>query len=229
MSRLFFTLLIGAAMIAVTPVENAQAQSSVSSKQTIGALYYVAECYSDRSPDKAQQLLSTIPGSDDEFDVLDRDKDNLGVCLQNSIKDYGIMNLEFQPKLMRRALGAVMAKKRLLSDIKVASPATGTQPWFTEKVAALSANAKVDQSVLALHAFGHCVALSNWESSKALLLSYPDTQQESDAVLALTPSLGPCLSNGVTLTITKRNIREIIGEPVYHLLSAKAQSGASNG
>lgn len=44
----------------------------------------------------------------------------------------------------------------------------------------------------------------------------------------LTPALGPCLTEGVNITTTHRNLRLLLAEPFYHLMTATPSGAAAS-
>jgi hypothetical protein len=71
-----------------------------------------------------------------------------------------------------------------------------------------------------LSRFGECVVRSDPADSKALLLTRPDTPEETAAFAALRPSLQACLAAGQTLSFGKAALRGTIAINFYRVAHA---------
>ncbi len=189
----------------------------------ITALRMIAECYYDRSPKSVRTWLDMVPGQDGERELLKRDVDTLSPCLDSDRVVFDGKKVGFQPRSLRGPLGAVMARRLLLQSPNPTAPASGSTPWFYERLAKMPPEAPRDAGSLASMEFGHCVASERWTSSLALIRSVDGSPEEKAAVADLVPVLNGCLPSGIEIKITKRNLRDMIGEPVYHLLLAGPQ------
>lgn len=129
-------------------------------------------------------------------------------------------SLRFQPRAARRPV-ALAVVERTLSQAPAEAPLPpDPDPWFVAPMAAMSAQTRVDRGSLAVQDFGHCVALRAWADTRALFATEANSPAESAAVRRLTPALGPCLTEGANIRITHRNLRLILAEPFYHIMTA---------
>lgn len=230
LSRALVAVVVTSMMFSAATPLNAQRTGTrigrdANVKDGVTALRLIAECYNDRAPKSVRKWLETLPGAPSESEIVSRDAENLSSCLDSNKVVFDGKEVSFKARTLRRAVGAEMARKLLLTNTDVLAPAADAKLWFYEQMAKLPTDAHVDRSSLASQEFGHCVALAKWDDSRRLLLSQDDSTEEWQAVQNMIPALGPCLITGSTITITKRNLREIIGEPVYHLLLASEGSG----
>lgn len=189
-------------------------------KDGITGVRLIAECYYGRAPQHARSIMALLPGDAEERKIMAGDAGNLSACLDSNAVVFDGKQIGFQPRVLRGPLGAAMAKQLLKGGAKAPQPAPNTQPWFYDMVINRPADRLFDKSGLAIQEFGHCVAVARWEDSLALVKSDDGSAAEKAAVEAIIPALGGCLDAGNKIQITKRNLRDFIGEPVYHLLLA---------
>ena len=199
---------------------------NATTKDGVTAIRMIAECYYDRSSKTVGPLLNVLPGTAEEHAMFSRDADKLSPCLNSATINFTNKQVSFPASALRRPLAAEMARRVLLNADAPPPPAADTKPWFVESLAKMPADARVDRLALAVQDFGHCVAIARWNDSLALIKSADGSPEEQAAVAALIPVLGQCLTSGSTITITKRNLREMIGEPVYHLVMLAKPVGA---
>lgn len=73
-----------------------------------------------------------------------------------------------------------------------------------------------------LEDFGLCVIRRDVAKSVALLEAKPTTNAEAQAIKAITPELGPCISAGTNITLNASNIRSVISFALYRASSKLA-------
>ncbi|PTS72765.1 hypothetical protein DBR17_19050 [Sphingomonas sp. HMWF008] len=166
-----------------------------------------------------------VPGQPAERALLSHDADNLSPCLDSQQIVFDNKQVGFQPRVLRGPVGAAMARKLLLRHPNPPAPDADAKPWFYAALAKMQPGEYRDNQSLAVQEFGHCVAVARWNESLALIKSDDGSPEEKAAVDGLIPALSGCLANGTQIKITRRNLRNIIGEPVYHLLLAATPSG----
>lgn len=215
-------LLVLANSAAVAQRTGSRLGREASLKDAVTAMRMIAECFYDREPKDTHLWLDTLPGDPRETKLLQRDAANLTPCLDSDKIVFDGKAVSMKPAVLRRSVGAAMARRVLMTSPHPAAPAPDTRPWFAEALAKLPAGAAVNRSSLAIQEFGHCVAIARWDDSVALIKSNDDSTDEKAAVARIVPVLSGCLDAGDTIHVTARNLREIVGEPVYHLLQARA-------
>ena len=181
------------------------------------ALSMMAQCVAARRGALVRRWLATLPGSEEERQLLNRQVEDLSLCMESNKLVLDGMELAFKPRSLRRPVALAMVERRL-PQVSVQAPvAPGTEPWFVPRLANVTAATPLDRASLVLQDFGHCVALSAWQDVRSLFAAKLESAEEAAAVRRLTPALGPCLSDGVTINITRKNMRLILAEPFYHL------------
>lgn len=83
------------------------------------------------------------------------------------------------------------------------------RPWF----AATGRARAVDE-------MGACVADVDPAGVRALLATTAETSEEKNAISALAPTLGACLTAGATLNANRQSLRAALAEALYHRVIA---------
>jgi hypothetical protein len=187
----------------------------------------MAECLLSHDRDVARQWFRTLPGSKEERKLMVERGGDLSICFPPD-QDIEGKALKFAPPAMRRLL-AFAVVRRLLAKAPATSPAAAdSQPWFVPQLEKLGSPAHVDDATLTLMDFGHCVSVHEWSGALGLLAAREASPEEGVALARLRPVLGPCLPANAEITFTATNLRQMIAEPVYHLLKGDvAPAGAA--
>jgi hypothetical protein len=181
------------------------------------AMNIMAKCVATRRSDLARKWLATLPGSEEERTLLNSQTEDLGLCMDSNKLVMDGMEMAFRPRTLRRPVALAMVERRL-AQLPVQAPVPpGTEPWFVQRLDKVTAATPLDRGSLILQDFGHCVSLSAWQDVRSLFAAKLASPEEAAAVRRLTPALGPCLAEGVTVNITRKNMRLILAEPFYHL------------
>lgn len=180
----------------------------------------LAECVVERRPSMVRNWLKELPGTVAEARYIERQEGDLGICLEDKQLVFaGAREMVYTPKSLRNPIALAFARQRLRKN---AAPPAGlsadSMPWFTQPLAALPADSRLDKVALAFQDFGHCVASTNWAGSRSLLLSEAGTAEERAAVQVLAPSLGPCLDQNAKIKLTPANLRIALAEPMLHIM-----------
>jgi hypothetical protein len=178
----------------------------------------MARCVASRRPDLARRWLAMLPGTPEERQLILSQVDDLGLCMASNELVTAGFDIRFQPRLLRRPLALAVVRRRLAQTPATAPVGLDAEPWFVSRIAGLAPSAALDRGSLIIQDFGHCVVLRAWPDARALFAAAPDSAEEATVVRRLTPVLGPCLSEGVTINITRRNLRLVLAEPFYHLI-----------
>jgi hypothetical protein len=169
-----------------------------------------------------------------------------GFCLLAASDEFG-SEMKFPADTMRYALADALVRREFstgpLPSIKDAAPLVQPQldeaeyrPEWGEKVKPAKlkelADARTQRlGVIYLAHFGECVARADPVGTHALLMTRPDTTEESAAFRALNPMLGQCLTAGQSLTFSKPTLRGTLAMNYYrlaHAPRATAPAGATN-
>jgi len=170
----------------------------------IRALHSRAYCIVYRSS-SASGILAVPPGSQAERTLL---RQLVPGCMG------GAYHLDVQGQLLR---GAIVEEVLRVGDnnrtdgrrMRWVAPFTGLN---AADVAALD-----EQGRLALGAldFAQCIQAAAPDAVQALLATRPTYSPEQDAFRQLSPFLGPCLQEGVRITISRPQLRGFLAEAAY--------------
>jgi len=186
------------------------------------AMEILADCTVDRRADFVRKWFDLLPGTPGEFRLLKSQEADLSACMESNVLVMDGKRLEFKAASMRYPVAAAWGRRHL-AEGPAGSPAPVTSdPWFLARMKELPAGASLDRAALVLQDFGHCVAVHEWAGARALLLSKPGSFEQREAIAKLTPVLGPCLSENVEIALTPENLRRVLAEPVYHIVTASA-------
>jgi hypothetical protein len=191
-----------------------------SPKDAAAAIQIMANCLGDRRPDFARRWLRLLPGTREERELILAEEPDLSICMDDPLLVMDGKELRLQPHTLRLPTARAMVRKMLSRAPRQSPLPPQSDPWFLPQLAALPAGAGVDRAALGFQDFGHCVAVNSWPASIALLASEPDSPAQAAAIRQLMPVLGPCLSDDVKITLTPANLRDVLAEPVYHILAA---------
>jgi hypothetical protein len=73
------------------------------------------------------------------------------------------------------------------------------------------------QSIIAMSQFGDCVVRADAADAKALIISAPETPDETTMFAALAPVFGPCVAQGQKVVFSKTVLRGALAEGLYRL------------
>ena len=182
------------------------------------AAQMMAECWAARQPAKAVRWMDIVPGSPDEQTKIFADLREFETCMHDDKLVLDDKSLRFKPPAMRRPVAIALAQDALRRrPIPTTAPVLPTLAWFKGK---MSSSGGYDAAALSMQAFGQCVAIADWSHSIAMLRALPNSENEIAAFKALVPVLGPCIPEGERVTLTRPIVRQVLAEPVYHLMAA---------
>jgi len=224
-----FALGAVAAVAAVVLAAPADAQRTGSrigkdatGKDAPAAMQLLADCTVARRPDLVSKWFGTLPGTPEERALLTDAADDLSACFDSDKLVMDGKELAFKPRAMRYPVAAAWVRRHLGTSPTTSPLPADSDPWFVSQLGALAPDAPFDRANLVLQDFGHCVAVNDWAGTRALLLSKPQSSEQEAAVAKLIPVLGPCLAADAEMQLTPDNLRRVLAEPVYHILSASA-------
>ena len=195
-------------------------------KDAVLLVQTVANCLADRRKDFVRRWLAKLPGTKDEFALVQKEEGDLAICMENDQLVSDGRELRFKPRLLRLPTARAMVA-RMVADAPPQSPMPpDSDPWFLPLLSEIPAGTDVDRAGLVLQDFGHCVATRSWPATLALLASKPESAEQAAAVRGLKPVLGPCLAADANITLTPANLRDVMAEPVYHILTAAPSASA---
>lgn len=158
----------------------------------------------------ARALLALPLGDGEQLRTMRRSAAQVPACLGR-----GVARLQFHPSLLLGAMAEFYVIERMGSrDLRPIAALTDA------RLAAMGLAPRTGYEDVAT-----CVAVRDPAGVMALIRSEPGTDQESVAFNRLVPHLGPCLPEGLTLTLSPGPVRAIVAVGLYRLLSATAESG----
>lgn len=175
---------------------------------------------------KVDQFLRIIPGSA-AFGPAGLAATDM-TCLNDAARRSGAMlTMRMRPTAFREALYPALYRREFGK--------TGPVATITD-LPPLSLATEFDGPSQALpgeyrprRALGDCVARAQPGGAHAFLLAKPQTSAENGAVEQLKPALGSCLSEGLTVRLSRSALRAYVGEAQYKLsraASARAVAAA---
>jgi hypothetical protein len=179
----------------------------------------IGTCLAQRRPGLVQRWFNLLPGSREEAALLDAQEDDMGLCMNDDQLIVGDdRQLTYTPRRLRVAAALAMVRRNV-SDAPAQSPLPrDSDPWFAAQLAALGSGSTIDRGAILGQEFGHCIAVTDWASSRALLAAREGSRDERAAFQALAPILGNCLPQGLQIEADAKGVREFLAEPFYHLM-----------
>jgi hypothetical protein len=227
-------VLLPLALLASTPAVSAEEpDSDYSTKETRAVMHRYAKCVVKRQPAKASEAIMT---NVDNATLLQRYPMLLSSdCLNNAAGDG--VSMRFGGDLYYYALADALVNRefaaRTVGDLAGApSPVhrgPGTPPAQVTASGKPVARKKYEAAVKTyeraaayayLSRYGECVARSNADGARTLLLTGPDTPQETAAFAALRSVFERCLEQGRTLRFGRVALRGSIAINFYRLAHA---------
>ncbi|MBB6227439.1 hypothetical protein [Polymorphobacter multimanifer] len=118
------------------------------------------------------------------------------------------MSLKFQEELLR---GAVFKAAYVQTHAK-ALPVLGAAPDWASDVTDAGMPAEKRTLHVGLRQLGNCILDAQPAAVHALLLADAGTAAEQEAFRELTPSIGPCIPDGVTLSFSRSVLAGLLAE-----------------
>jgi hypothetical protein len=226
------TILVAAVLVAGTA--GIAAEPEYSTRETRAITHAYAKCVVARRPAKASEaLLRNIdnPTFMREYPTL-----IIGECLTRQTgPTAGRVKMTFAGDLYRYALADALVNRELATvavpDLSAVprldhrDPGPPPQPvapngrrLSKKKYETAVLRHKVAQTYFYLSRYGECVVRQAPNDSRALLLTVPDSPEETDRFAALQPALGTCLPEGTTLKFGRVALRGSIAVNYYRLV-----------
>jgi hypothetical protein len=172
--------------------------------------YEVAQCVVDNDTHDARTLLATLPGSNDERRASAKLMDIYGGCSDNRAVTGQIAWRE-RAEIANAALLNWLERGRF----DAASP----PPRARWALAVGDGQAGYDRSLVSIRQFGDCVVALDSADALRLARSERGSGGERAAITALVPALNDCLAPGKHFTTKRDDLRLIVAEPLYHMMS----------
>ncbi len=230
MRPLLALLLILLATPALAQPTGTRVGRTASERDVALVLAKIGSCMARTRPEVVRRWLNLIPGSKAEEEFVATQEGVLSVCMEHGdsrVVTYGRLDYvasELRPFV---ALSAGTLAAQAAPAERPLAP--GLKPWFSDGLAALGKEAPLDKRAMVQQEIGHCVVVASWTASRNFLRSTVGSKDETAAIAALRPSIGPCLPMGEQFRLTKSVLRSLLSEPFYHLarMQPPSQAGAS--
>jgi len=213
-----------------------------STKETRALTHAYAQCVVKRQPAKASEAIAANVGNSvilRDYRMLIRDE-----CLTREV--HRATQMRFGGDLYRYALADALVNRELASlpapDLdavpKLDHHEPGEPPQAVDpkgrKIgkrkleAAREAHGR-DVAFAFLSQYGECVVRADTAGARALLVTTPDSAEETTRFAALRPAFARCLPEGRTMRFGKVALRGSVAINYYRLAhAARASAGASN-
>jgi hypothetical protein len=212
--KLFVLIAVGCSPLLASP-------AAAASEPVQLAQRYLA-CVSQRHPSTVQQLLQAPDraAADRPYHALSDDERCFTLVFDK--RDYEPQDVVFpidvlRGKLAEQSLLASAAQAAALSALPLEQKRY-IRPWF----AATGRDPSVDE-------MGACIADTDPRNVLTLIGTAPASGEENQAVAALSPALGKCLSAGTRLQASRPALRAALAEALYQRMINPALSAPAQG
>jgi hypothetical protein len=209
-------------MAAVLAASAATVASAEQGPAAVALSRSTAECTVGENPGAVAALLQTLPGSPEEDRAAHRVAPIFNACgaeLAISRWSQGLYN--------GRAALAAAAVSRELAKGRTAGSDGAMSPWYSAAIAGKASGIGYDATSLGMQAFGTCVVGAAREPSASLLASAAGSAEERAAIAAIKPVLAGCIAQGKPIHMTLDQLRLMVAEPLYHVLTDGRSAGRS--
>jgi len=172
----------------------------------------VAECVVDNDMNDVRALLRTVPGSQAEAKATKQVLVYYGGCNDNKVMAGGFAWRE------RAEIAEAAAASLLTRGQPDVAAAAGQADWAFALPKGVQP-AGYDSSNVGMRMLGDCVLRANPQVTLALLRSNRGSAAETAAIAGLSGNFASCLTAGQTVKLKRQDLRLVVAEPLYHLLS----------
>lgn len=172
------------------------------------------QCLANFSPREADAWLATAPGTSASNAAQEALIPRESHCVQFGAIGIGGSQLMFSPRILRGhvARGRYLALHGDGPPPSIANAAPATIPVEVYNARVTSA---ADTQAEVIRIFGDCVAAAEPMKVDELTRAEMDTDEESAAIGALGPVMGPCLWNGQTIQFSRESLRAALADALY--------------
>ena len=172
----------------------------------------VATCVVDNDMTDVRALLRTVPGSQAEARATKKVLVFYGGCNDNKVMAGGFA---WRERAETAEAAAVSLLSRSQPDIAAAA---GQGDWAFALPKGVQP-AGYDSSNVGMRMLGDCVLRANPQGTLALLRADRGSAAETAAIAGLSGNFASCLTAGQTFKLKRQDLRLVVAEPLYHLLS----------
>ena len=173
----------------------------------------IAECVVDNDKPDVRALLKTVPGSPAEAKVMEKLLVFYGGCSDNK-RATGSFSWRERAEIAEAALSGALDRKG--PDIVAA---VGQEGWGLAVPSSSKASIDYDPVNVGVRTLGDCIVRANPQGALALARTGRGSAGEMAAVNGLSGNLAACLPAGQTLKLKRQDLRLVVAEPLYHVMS----------
>lgn len=174
----------------------------------------VATCIVDNDSRDVKTLLRTLPGSAEERAVGRKIMVFYGGCADNRVAT-GEIGWRERAEIAHAALLGLLDTPRF-DDARFVTAAPPRADWA---LAVTGSRGGYNQRLVSIRQFGDCVAGLAPGNALRLVRSEAGSAGEAAAIAALKPAMNDCLAPGKNFTVKRADLRLIVAEPLYHMIS----------
>lgn len=182
-----------------------------------------ARCLANYKRRQAVAWLATAPGtpaSAATYEALVPHRDNR--CVSIGSVTVGGASLNMTPRILRGHLAQALYLNRF-SDGPPAMPDAAREIPADAYIARVTGAADRESEIIRV--FGECMATRHAVAVDGLLRTDVETDEESAALAALTPEMGPCLWNGQSIAFSRESLRAALADGLYRMTIAAPAAG----
>jgi hypothetical protein len=172
----------------------------------------VAECVVDNDIRDVRELLKTVPGSPSEGQATAKVLVYYGGCNDNKVMT-GTLSWRERAEIAEAALVPILGKAPDLAA------GVGKDGWALAIPASAKSPGGYDAVNVGVRMMGDCIVRANPQGALALLRADRGSAAEATAVNGLSGNIATCLTAGQTLKLKRQDLRLVVAEPLYHVLS----------
>ena len=172
----------------------------------------VATCVVDNDLRDVRTLLKTVPGSASEGQATAKVLVYYGGCNDNKVM-AGTFSWRERAEIAEAALVPMLGKAPDIAE------AVARDGWALAMPASVKSPVDYDAANVGARMMGDCVVRANPQGALALLRADRGSAAEANAINGLSGNIAACLPAGQTLKLKRTDLRLIVAEPLYHVLS----------
>lgn len=227
-----FPLLLALAATLVPGLATAQIPTSTADRVTTpgqqtskliamsdATLRETVRCIVDRQPDRARNLLGTVPGTRQERLILDSFQSRLDQCFPRL--EGGI---SFPSVIMRGIIAEEVFVRDFPAGLPQAAPTSESiAAWY--RLVHLEDEPAVAALVLES---ARCAVAKSPADAAQLVASTPLSAEERAALATLAPVVGDCVDQGVNFHFSRQMLRAALAQGLYAYAVAAMQGFPAN-
>lgn len=173
----------------------------------------IAECVVDNDKGDVRALLKAVPGSPAEARATQKVLVFYGGCNDNK-QAAGDFAWQERAQIAEAALTGMIGSKT--PDVATAAGQAG---WALVLPSGARASVDYDAVKVGMRMLGDCIVRANPQGALALIRTDRGSAAEAAATGGLSGNLAACLPAGQKLTLKRQDLRLVVAEPLYQMLS----------